>query len=400
MINREKVIAALEEKRDRFRDFAADHRTQQIWLEQQLAYLQQADSQTIRDRLAQMGVERPGALPTAELDQARGLRLAFSCRWQNHQGARSWALEVLQDRPVLAVDGSQITPTKDFSIPVGAVQVGWFINYHTPGGRYVKDVAFEVLAPQELNEAPTDDDAERGFPDWRVNQLRFVRECEKQCQLLEELASQSPPRLPAAFFDGSLIISFAGQMRPERRRPYVRAVQELLACSQRCAIPVVGFVDSSYSRDLVTLLEVLSGRPDSVAWSDAGLVDALLPGWGDRTPFFLCARDDPLSQHGDADFYSQVAFTYVRLAGERPPARVEVPIWVLETGLAEEVVDLVRAQCVVGTGYPYAIETADALAVISQEDRQRFYALFQQFVLQEGLPFTQARKALSKRLRR
>ena len=34
-------------------------------------------------------------------------------------------------------------------------------------------------------------------------------------------------------------------------------------------------------------------------------------------------------------------------------------------GLLERVVDVVRAECVAGTGYPYAMETADALAVIT-----------------------------------
>ena len=58
--------------------------------------------------------------------------------------------------------------------------------------------------------------------------------------------------------------------------------------------------------------------------------------------------------------------------------------------------DVVRAECVVGTGYPYAIETADAVAVITQQDRQRFYALWQQFMQKENIEFTQARKAGSK----
>ena len=29
---------------------------------------------------------------------------------------------------MLAVDGSQIVPTTDYSYPVGAVQIGWFFN--------------------------------------------------------------------------------------------------------------------------------------------------------------------------------------------------------------------------------------------------------------------------------
>jgi hypothetical protein len=73
---------------------------------------------------------------------------------------------------------------------------------------------------------------------------------------------------------------------------------------------------------------------------------------------------------------------------------------VLEAGLAETVINLVRAECVVGTGYPYAIETADALAVITQADRERFYAIFQQFAQSADLPFLQTGKSRSKQVRR
>ncbi len=77
-----------------------------------------------------------------------------------------------------------------------------------------------------------------------------------------------------------------------------------------------------------------------------------------------------------------------------------MPRWLLQSDWAESVLDIVRAECVVGAGYPYAIETADALAVITQQDRQRFYALWQQFMQKEGIPLTQARKAGSKLGRR
>ena len=77
--------------------------------------------------------------------------------------------------------------------------------------------------------------------------------------------------------------------------------------------------------------------------ADCALLAPLLPHWGDRSPFFVCARSDILSTQGRADFYRQVAFCYLRLAVERPPARVELPLWALEAGLAEQLVDLVRA---------------------------------------------------------
>src|SRR5690606_36771174 len=113
-------------------------------------------------------------------------------------------------------------------------------------------------------------------------------------------------------------------------------------------------------------------------------------------PLFYCARRDALSQDNRADFYQEVAFTYVRLRHDRTPACVEVPRWMAEEGCVAAALDLVRAECVVGAGYPYAVETADALAVIGQPHRERFYGLFEQFVQRSGLRLVQARKAASK----
>jgi hypothetical protein len=55
---------------------------------------------------------------------------------------------------------------------------------------------------------------------------------------------------------------------------------------------------------------------------------------------------------------------------------------------------------VVGNGYPYALETADAVAVITRRDRERFYRVFQGFAEEEGLGLQFSRKASSKKGRR
>jgi hypothetical protein len=407
MFDHNKVAAALERKREKFSSFSQMFTEEQERIEEAFAQFQQMSSQRLWQQLNELDDPWPGALPTPEWDQADGLRLAFKEAWANHRDARQWALAILYERPSLAVDGSQITPTKDFSVPVGAVQIGWFVNEHRQSlgnglgngaSSYVKDIHFEVLPPDELGDEEDEDGGD--FPNWRVNQRRFVLECEKLCELMEEYAERPPEYRPLCFFDGSLVISFAGQLRPERARPYLRAVEEVLACSERYQTPVVGFVDSTYSQDLVTLINrVVPGKPIRQT-SDARLLQSLLPEWGDRSPVFVCARPDQLSTNGRADFYKQVCFTYVRLVGERPPARLELPRWLVEMGEAEAIINRVRAECVVGTGYPYPIETADAVAVISQQDRERFYRLFQQFLESEGISLSTARKMRSKRVRR
>lgn len=400
MLDRQKVIVALEEKQDQFHGFSVDFARQMRLIEAHLTKFRQLSAAEIEDRLHAMGIVWSGARPTAELDTAQGVCLPFGVQWQNHADARTWARDVLLNQPTIAVDGSQIMPSKDLSVPIGAIQIGWFINPHQ-NGDYVKDVAFEVFAPAELAQDEGGDDArEESLSDWRVSQARFVRECEKLCELMAAAADTAPAQKPICFFDGSFIISFAGQMRPQRAAPYLRAVQELLDCSQEYRVPLVGYVDTSYSRDFVTLLEILSGSTDRLTLGDAALFAPLLPGWGDRTPAFFCARDDALTKENRGDFYRDVAFTYMRTTGNRPPARLEIPRWILDAGELDRVLDVVRAECVVGNGYPYAIETVDAVAVISQQDRQRFYALFEQFATRLDLGLSQARKAASKQSRR
>ncbi len=102
---------------------------------------------------------------------------------------------------------------------------------------------------------------------------------------------------------------------------------------------------------------------------------------------------------GDAA-HGEVCFVYFQAALDRPPARIEFPRWLLDAGLLDRVLEVVRAEVIAGTGYPYPIEAADAVAVISAPDRARFYALFQEFAEREGIHLSFSRKALSKSRRR
>jgi hypothetical protein len=123
-------------------------------------------------------------------------------------------------------------------------------------------------------------------------------------------------------------------------------------------------------------------------------------GWGDRGQVYVCAREDEvLPEYGPQA--RQVCFTYLKTTADGAPARLEFPRWLAEDATElQRVLNLVRAECIVGNGYPYALETADAVSVISIQDRERFYAAFQQFAEKEGLMLRYSRKALSKRMRR
>lgn len=394
MLSPAHVLAALEAKRAAFEGY--ELRTGQTLehYRQALAWLAEQSYEALTARLANLPA--PGARPTRERQAGRSIIRPFGVRWEDHAQARAWAREILRGVTTAAVDGSQITPSTDFSIPIGAVQVGWFVNPHREEGTYIKDIAFEILPPAELQ--PGQEMAVREFPDLQVNLRRFERECAQLVRLMERFHQEGAQAL--CFFDGSLVISFAGHMRPELRTRYVRAITTLLETSERTRIPLVGYIDTSYASDLTAMLDALRGSPSPARPSDAALLRREMA-WGDRTEAFQCARQDLVfEEEPEKSYYGDVYFTYFKATSENPPARLDVPSWVLEEGLLERVLDLVRAECIVGTGYPYVLETADAVAVITTQDREQFYRLCQDFLAQSDIPLRYARKAYSKRSRR
>lgn len=392
MLHRGRVIVALEEKAERFAGYQISVGDARQAYEEALERVAAMTRAQIEGRLG--GIPSPGARPTAEHD-AKGFIVPFKQRWENHEQARKWARGVLLGVPTVAVDGSQIPPSKEISVPVGAVQIGWFVNPHDQERDYVKAVDFQIVAPDELVD---DQDAFHsqnalGFPDRRVNARRFVHECEKLVALMEE--AKDAPVKPVCFFDGSLVISFAQHMDPPLQREYVGAVTALLAASEAYRVPLVGYVDGSYARDLVAMIHHVADLEGQRSVSDGALLRTRM-GWGDRSAAYICAREDAVEQR----YYERVVFVYVTTTAGGLPARLDVPRWVLEEGDLDRVVDIVRAECVVGNGYPYALETADAVAVITQRDRERFYRLFQEFAERMGLPLQFNTKAMSKRRRR
>lgn len=399
MILRNRILAQLEGKAGEFRAFEGELRDESKVFRDALEQLATLSRDELETRLS--GTETPGALPTAEFDAAPKLCLPFAHRWNNHAEARAWAYQALLDHTTLAVDGSQIPPHSGFSIPVAAVQVAWFENRHSPAGSFVKDAEIEILTPEDLKAGS---DGER--TEQKINARRFEMETGKLCQLMETLAAerdQASP-LPVALFDSSLVISFADRLQGNMRERHVAAMLKLLQCSEATGIPLVGYVDSSDARDLTKMLSLSFSLPEARQLHDAELIDHLLA-WGDRTPLFVCKRGGAdqkqisVLQEFEAQQQS-IGFVYLKTGSQAPPARLEIPMWIHRQGLLDEVLDVVRAEVVVGNGYPYAIETADAAAVISTRDRETFYALFQQFAERQGIKLHVSQKAASKARRR
>ena len=361
-----------------------------------------------------------GALPSIEFD--RWLAMVdreedpiapiypFGRDFSSHEQARQWA-ECIEGITTLAVDGSQLQPWRDASIPVALIQVGLFANPHAQGRPYTKDVRMEVLAPDEIMEESkreSSDPDSYPYSEMQVTLRRYCLEVETLCNQMEQYAHTrrpgDPAHSPVVFFDGSLVVSFALTMPSPYRERYIESAVSLLRTSEECRVPLIGYIDTSYARDIITMLRRLDAmQPHPTLRDTKKIHDALLwqgrLHWGDRTPAMICARGDVLEGYGP--YRESIAFCYLQTSTSRPPTRLEFPRWLLDDGVLEPVLDVVRAEVIAGgSGYPYAIETADAVSVITVQDRMEFYAQFQEFVKHQGLTFTFSTKAASKSRRR
>ncbi|MEM8542972.1 MAG: DNA double-strand break repair nuclease NurA [Cyanobacteria bacterium P01_H01_bin.119] len=347
-------------------------------------------SDLLQMRLGQLP-SQCGAMPLEPLAKTQNGTLPFGLVWHSREGSLEWVRSQLSGITTFAVDGSQIFPSKDISLLVALVQVGWYENPHTEAGRYTKDIEMEIMTPTDW----ADDRDGRDLLDRRVNMKRFAMETDRLVRYLE---SRSGCDRTLVFFDGSLVATFAEAFDAESQRFYRDCLIRLVEASDRCRVPLVGYVDTSRARDLVSFLQAIDPQlPEAPELHDALILNTLMGGWGDRTPLYRCCRSGILQQYGDLQ--DQVTFTYLR-TNQGHPARLELPLWIYQSGRLEQVLNWVRAEVVVGGGYPYAIETADQTAVLQTQDRQLFLKILQDWAEQNQLNLRFSRKLISKIRRR
>lgn len=394
MLYPDKVRRALEGSLPAFLEWDAHHAQEVESYARGLARLGEMTSQEV---LALVGdASSPGALPSEE--HGAPMIVPFGYSWSCHEEARAWAFQRIRGVTTLAVDGSQILPSKDYSYGLAAIQVAWFENRHCTEARgYVKDARFELMHPDTM--LGGEDGA--GQLSQEVNLQRFQAEVEEIAGHMSRWGVLEPS--PVAFFDGTLVVSFAAPLSPTTRGRYVRSILTLLRASREHRVPVVGFVDTSFAKDLCTLLAHVGDMARPARVNDGHLLRGRMR-WGDRTRAFICARDQILNHYRDEesgqDHQREVAFFYLQTTAEGPPARVDIPRWVVREGLVDHVADVIRCEVIAGTGYPYCFEAVDAAAVLSMADREAFYGQVQAFCERNGMRLRLAPKAASKRRRR
>ena len=397
MLFRELLTEELNKQREEFTRFA---RTQTGDLHDYLEKLRRFGARGVADLIAVLdAADDCGAIPSDEIAGAENFAISFPERWKNHEEARRWAFGVLENRTTFAADGSQLFAEREVSLPVAAIQIGWFENPHNDALGYEKNARFFVLSPGELLSQD-----EPVIPETRVGQRRFEAEIEKAGEFLlkKQGWQERGERLPLAFYDGTLLLSIS-LPKSKLQSDFIDKLVGLVRLSRDVRVPLVGYVDRSYARDLMSMLDALDGRRDAAmkTLDDVSILHAgSLAHWGARTPFCYSRRRGLDAFLDPRTGRSLVGFVYLQTTGETTPARLDVPSWIYEAGLLEELLDVVRAECVIGLGYPYALETADQTAVITMRDREIFLRALQDFAVREKLSFNVSRKSASKGRRR
>jgi hypothetical protein len=404
MLYRELLTSELHNQRADFQRFAETQASDLIDYLHVLHELQQTPSAEINEKLSKR--ENSGALPSEELDKYRTFSVSFAESWANHEEARAWAREILENRTTFAADASQILPGRDISLPVAAIQIGWFENPHNDLQIYEKNAEFIILSPEKLLEnqgAPMS-------PETRVGEMRFHAEVERVGKFLTEKKGwhKRGERMPLAFFDGTLLISFS-LPQTALQQSFLQAMVNLVRLSRETRVPLVGYVDRSFARDVLSMLDAFDDKTTSekqtlydatILHSAAPEIAQTLKFWGDRTCFCYSNRKGLNAFIEPKTGKSLVGFVYLQTTSDSAPARLDIPAWIYEEHLLTEVLDTIRAECVIGLGYPYALEAADATAVITARDREIFLKALQEFASHEKLNFSVSRKATSKGRRR
>ena len=225
--------------------------------------------------------------------------------------------EILDGVRVIGVDGSQISPLRDFGIPFGGVQSAGVLIHHGKG-------EYEVIHRSKI------------VSDANLDLERFRLEVETLKESLE--------RADYAFFDGSLGAFYTVELSEALKRAYQAEIESLIEKSEKLETPVIGYVDRSFTRDLKFSVY------DSILLSD------YLQMYEYTAPI---DTKSPLK----AIYFKSNPFL---------PVRIEIPEWCVK--MYDEIVEVVYAESRLGStgAYPYILERAHANARISEKEKDAF----------------------------
>lgn len=329
-------------------------------------------------RLDATGVPCVGAKPSGEY-RSGGLMLNGIDYPTNRRASVEFTASVLSQHSTAFVDGSQIEVNKDHNIPWGAVNIAG--SHNVPGEPLALHEDFQFITRPHMQEY-----VDQGVtsPNHIIHFLRWRMELD----YLESVMRKHPGTF--CFFDGSLVNSFAMSFRDELRVLYTQAINHVLRTSKETQSPIIGYIDTSQSRDITDMLTHLEGIEGGDI-TDHMLLDQVLAKTGCRSHVWICDRGD-----GSIAEYEQTIHFHLANFGPGGVCRIEYPEWVSDAGLHVTVHEILAAQTLAYFGYPRSFDEVHNKATITYKDRDAITRSFQAVCAKHGITFRKNRKSASK----
>jgi hypothetical protein len=305
---------------------------------------------------------------------------------------------------VIAADGSQIAPSHHEIALCCLVNVGRILYTYGTGERPVQD-SRPTLFHTDDELRPLIGGRRHAMSDELLGTIRGIQELEALVELAELALERGHPVV--ALVDGTLVpfmldgkgVEFQDEVAERQVAVYDR-LREL-------GVPVAGYVSNGRASEVGNMLRLVACPKPTLVCATCAKADPPCEGhlplpdrriWearlgpGERSPLFtsqapVLAR---YREHGTVFFYLHVGPEI---------ARIEVPAWVAdEPTWLDRVHAVALDQAEKGLGYPVALAEAHHRAVVSGEDRARFFALVGQRLARQGLPVQVSPKQLKKRM--
>ncbi len=300
-------------------------------------------------------------------------------RWVETPGAQLKVKPQQHPYTVIGIDGSQIYPDRHEGVRcaltnTSAVTFTYGENHST----YVASTIPKLIVPQKLI----------GFDETSiiVDTLRHEHELSYGLEKAKFLPIDSTTLL---LFDGALMFWHLLSLGATRNT-YLRFCMQILEQLHEQRIVVAWYTSLPNSTQLISFLRTLSGQSfENIVDADF-MMRALSTSC--RCPLFEPTH--PLAQEYPA--HLRPIATYLHNGSEI--GRVELPAWIAHDPILNtRCLAIILDQCNKGAGYPICLAHAHERAIVTPQDRRRFFTLIEQTLGAQGTHKAISRKQNSKK---
>jgi hypothetical protein len=318
------------------------------------------------------------------------------------------------DFTVMATDGSHIDVDRHRAARCYLINIGSVVlNYGAHPDAFLDSLPALYASEEELVISNPETKREQPVEGTLLGIRRSVDECRRLTELAGELPEGS---LNLALIDGTLIL-WGLEGYPEfvskalLDEGFLDCLDRLRKLNDSRKLALASYISLPRGNDVVNMLKVAlcpnnpldtdkhcrdckTRECDAVAGIRDRELFAGILGEGERSTLFITQSSIVGKQYGEHRIY----FYYINVDEEI--ARVEVPEWVARNGeLLSLSHCLILDQCRRGQGYPVALSEAHEQAVVTGADRENFWQLVENALVEEKIPTFTSAKARSKNTR-